>query len=229
MAQERHVSPEKQLLGLIEGSDAKGAQGKVYTAKRHGLSFVSPAAWKSRFSFLKHQISKSFKGGGFHQFDVKLINRVLGLGVFFFAAYFIGNIYFSMLDLEKEPNIEVKLQPETKVQGLSGSLASKEMVAYYLEKLQNRSIFKMGPKQEEEEEIVEEKVKGPSSDIIEATQNLKLVGISWSDSPDVMIEDTAANRTFFVKSGDYIGDVKIEAVFRDKVVLNYKGEELELQ
>jgi hypothetical protein len=55
------------------------------------------------------------------------------------------------------------------------------------------------------------------------------VGISWSDDPDVMIEDTKTQRTFFLKKGQMIDDIKLEAVFKDKVILNYLGEEIELK
>jgi type II secretory pathway component PulC len=73
-------------------------------------------------------------------------------------------------------------------------------------------------------------VKGPSSRIIEATQNLKLVGISWSNDPDVMIEDTQNHRTLFLKKGRLINnEIKVEAIFKDKVVLSYQGEEIELR
>ena len=39
----------------------------------------------------------------------------------------------------------------------------------------------------------------PSQRITELIKNLRLVGISWSADPDVMIEDTNMQRTFFLK------------------------------
>ena len=58
---------------------------------------------------------------------------------------------------------------------------------------------------------------------------MKLVGIAWSDNPDAMIEDTKVKKTYFVKQGDIINGVRIERIFRDKVVLTYKGEKIELK
>ena len=72
-------------------------------------------------------------------------------------------------------------------------------------------------------------VKPPSSGIIGVTQHLRLAGISWSDDPDAMIEDTRTKRTLFVKRGGMIGKIKVQAIFKDKVVLFYDGEEIELK
>ena len=71
--------------------------------------------------------------------------------------------------------------------------------------------------------------KTPSSKVADATQDLKLVGISWSNDPIAMIEDSKALRTFFVTRGQMIGEVRVQAIFKDKVVLSYGGEEIELR
>ena len=46
---------------------------------------------------------------------------------------------------------------------------------------------------------------------------------------DAMIEDTQALRTFFVKRGQMLGQVKVEAIFKDKIILSCDGEEAELR
>ena len=44
-----------------------------------------------------------------------------------------------------------------------------------------------------------------------------------------MVEDTKSYKTFFVKRGDLIGEVKVEAIFKDKIILSYEGDEVELR
>jgi hypothetical protein len=44
-----------------------------------------------------------------------------------------------------------------------------------------------------------------------------------------MIEDTKALRTFFVKRGEMAGEAKVQAIFKDKVVLSVGTEEFELK
>lgn len=101
--------------------------------------------------------------------------------------------------------------------------SAAKVVSYYLEKIRARDIFRMALAQQAGE------AKQPSSKIVEVTQSLKLVGISWSDDPDAMIEDTQAQKTHFVKKGQMIGNLKVQAIFKDKVVLSYDGEEIELK
>ena len=76
---------------------------------------------------------------------------------------------------------------------------------------------------------VQTEMKVTSARILDATETLKLVGISWSNDPDAIIEDTKDTKTFFVKTGQKIGEVKVQAIFKDKVVLSYQGEETELK
>jgi type II secretory pathway component PulC len=57
-----------------------------------------------------------------------------------------------------------------------------------------------------------------------------LVGIAWSNDPEAMIEDGKNKRTFFVKRGQTLDDeVKVVTIFKDKVILTFKGKEFELR
>jgi hypothetical protein len=222
MAQDKPPSPEKQLLKLIEEPKVQGS-AQAAAIKHLGLSLLSLSALKARFSFLKERLSNSFKTGKFYYFNVKTINIFLALVTSILTLYFITNLIISLVNLKKNLNLEFKI---VKSQHSIDSkvVSALKATSYYLEKVRARDIFKMGSKKKEEEEV-----KVPSSKIIGATQNLKLVGISWSGDPDAMIEDTKALRTFFVKRGQMIGEVKVQGIFKDRVVLSYEGEELELR
>lgn len=232
MAQKRDVTPEKQLLKLIEDPKAKNAKARAYTFKHQGLSFFSLAGWKGRVSFAKENFRGWFKGGRLRSSDIKVINKALGLCSFVLAAYFGHNIYISMVDLKGTQDLKVKIQQDLKAPGLPEASALKNSVSYYLEKVRQRNIFAIdaeGPARADVSESGDSKPRPPSATIIEAVQHLRLVGISWSSDPDAMIEDTKASRTFFVKRGEMIGEAKVQAIFKDKIVLSYKGEEMELK
>ena len=62
----------------------------------------------------------------------------------------------------------------------------------------------------------------------EKAKNLKLVGISWGPFPIAMIEDTATRETAFVKEQQSINQVRVKAIFRDRVVLSYGNAEYDL-
>jgi hypothetical protein len=96
-------------------------------------------------------------------------------------------------------------------------------VDYYKERVKKRNVFRMGQKTNfEATEVI-------SAKAAEAAQSLKLVGISWSDQPDAMIEDTKAGKTYFVKKGQLVGDLKVETVYRDRVILRFGAETIELR
>jgi len=170
--------------------------------------------------FPKAVLGKFFKNAGLKS-DIKLINVFLVLCILILGFYFVN---FCSASLENMKNIEFKiLEDMTEPSAASDGLGSKT-VSFYTEKISERDIFRMGLKPKEPA-FVEE----PSSKAAEATASLKLVGISWSDQPDAIIEDTKLNHTFFVKKGGKIGDVKIENIFKDRVLLSYEKELIELK
>jgi hypothetical protein len=224
MSPERPATPEKQLLNLIEEPRGRSSL-QAAAIKRHGRSIFSFDALKGRFAFFKNRLQKDLKEGKAYQLDVKALNGLLRLFVLLLAVYFIVSLLLTVTSSKKTLDTALKnTQDNQGSKTISTSLM--KAAAYYLEKARDRDIFKMGLKNKTAEAIL---AKGPSQRMLEATQTLKLVGISWSDDPDVMIEDTKIQRTYFLKKGQNIGDIKLEAVFKDKVVLSYGGEEIELK
>ena len=227
MAQARPITPEKQLLRLIEDKNSNAPGIQAQAIKHHSLSLFSFGAWLGRTSFLKEVFKKWFHGIKILQLDIKLTNKILGLLIFILAVYFVSNLFSSLINFKKTPYLESKPQEGASFADTQRSSFFKKAASYYFEKIRERDIFKMGAKKPTA--AAEASPKGPSSAIIEATQHLKLVGISWSNDPDAMVEDLKALRTFFVKRGQMIGDVKVQAIFKDKVVLGLGGEEIELR
>jgi hypothetical protein len=226
MAEEKPLTPEKELLNLIEKPMNRNS---IHAAaiKYHGLSLFSLGALKGRFAFLKNRFKFDFKSGGLSQLDAKALNQVLKLCVLFLVCYFVVNLSLSIVHLRKGVSLKTKIEriPEAKPFQMASLLKS---LSYYLEKARERDIFRIGIKSPASGGGT--LPKGPSQRIIEATQDLRLVGISWSDDPDVMIEDTKNKRTIFLKKGQMINnEIKLQAVFRDKVVLSYAGEEIDLR
>ena len=227
MAEDRPITPEKQLLSLIETNRQKAPDVQARAVKHHSMSLFSPGAWMGRVSFFKDNFRKWF-GGGLYQLDIKVINRLLMAVIIMLTLYLGSTLYFSIFALTNTPRMKLTAQEaRDQITGIQNFSVLKNAVSYYLEKVQQRDIFKIGAAPPPQQKAGGP--KEPTPKIVEATQNLKLVGISWSKNPDAMIEDTAALRTFFVKRGQTIGRVKIEAIFKDKVVLSYEGEETELR
>lgn len=228
MPPEKPLTPEKQLLKLIEDPSAKNSFNTA-ALKHQGLSLFSPRVWISRGSFIKHKFQKWAKAPKGPQLDIKTINRILEVMFLVLGFCLIGTLYTSALRFKKAPDFKVKaLQKTAQSENLQDSSIFKTPLAHYLEKISARDIFKMGPKKRETPPL-QNTGNAQGSRILEATQHLKLVGISWSNDPDAMIEDTRAIKTFFVKRGQMIGDIRVQAIFKDKVILTYSGEEIELK
>ena len=226
MAQERPVTPERQLLKLIEDSKEKKGPGiKAREIKHRKLSLFSFGAWIGRLSFFRGVFRKRSAEASIYQLDIRILNRALFLSIVALAAYFIWSFSMSMMDLEKMPGLQFETGEATAPLSSASTSVLKKSVSYYLDNVSRRNIFEMQARRS----TINVVKKEPSSKIARETEQLKLVGISWSADPVAMIEDGRSLKTFFVKRGQMVGNVKIEAIFKDKVVLSYEGEEIELR
>jgi len=59
-------------------------------------------------------------------------------------------------------------------------------------------------------------------------KHLKILGIIRGDKDQVVIEDKETNTTFFLYTGDTIGDFKIFYIKDDAVILDRKGKKVQL-
>jgi len=227
MAQERSLTPEKQLLKIIETSKASSLGVHAQTSRRHGMSWLNFGAWLGRVSFLKGRFEKWSQNLSLEHLDVKVANRILGFSVALLLLYFFVNLGISLLSLSKMPRLESNT-PAVKIEtSLPEPTGFKKAASYYLDKVRERDIFTMGLKKIPAEKPGE--VAAPSGKSLDVAGSLKLVGISWSADPDAMIEDTKALKTFFVKRGEMVGDARVQAIFKDKVVLILNNEEFEIK
>jgi hypothetical protein len=226
VSQGKPMTPEKQLLNLIEKPMDKGSL-RAAAIKYQGFGLFALDAFKGRLSFFGKNFSGFFKGGGIAQLDIHALNQFLKITVFLLTAYLIFNLTVSFISANKDLDLQrnIKSAGETSLFQPKSLLKS---ITYYLEKARERDIFKMGVRALSIDGALSR--KGPSQRILEATSSLRLVGISWSDDPDVMVEDTKSQQTFFLKRGQLINNqIRLKAVFKDKVILNYEGEEIELR
>ncbi|MFA5146881.1 MAG: hypothetical protein WC515_05895 [Candidatus Omnitrophota bacterium] len=226
MAQERPATPEKQLLGLIETNSAKPVNIQAQAVKHQGMSMLSRGAWMGRLSFFRDNL-KRWLSGDYLQLDIKLLNNVLIVLIAMLTVYLLGSVYSNAVYLTKLPSLKYDVKTaKGEEAGPKSMSVLKNAMSYYLEKVRQRDIFKIGEQAPPERPAVP---GAPVQKVAEEGQRFKLVGISWSKEPDAMIEDTLALRTFFVKRGQMLGRVKVEAIFKDKVVLSCDGTETELR
>jgi hypothetical protein len=172
---------------------------------------------------LKERFQAVLKAGP-QQLDIGLFNRVLMVIIGLIIIYFIRATSVSWTDLKNERVKGYSVSSSLKAGGGFKEIATMKGVAYYIGKLSGRNIFSRAAKAESptDEPIF-------SSKMAEMTADLKLVGISMSENPDAMVEDTKLGKTYFVKTGTMIGDLRVDDITKDKVVLKYKKELFELR
>lgn len=226
MVQERSIPPEKRLLNLIEGNNESAVHAHAQKIRHQGLSLVSPGAWIGRFFFLRDNFKKWF-GLGSNQLNIRALNIILLILICVLVIYFGANMLSSIVNITGMANLRLSEKVGKGAQ-LTGQMPGiGKSAEYYLGKISQRDIFKMVP---EHAAAGESKSGEVSSKAVEAAIRFKLVGISWSKNPDAMIEDTQALRTFFVKIGQMMGSsAKVQAILKDRVILLYNGEEVELR
>lgn len=223
---EARVTPEKELLKLIEGAKANsGGQAKIQAEafKRKVGSFFSFGALAGRVSFLKDRLRNSFKAGRF-DLDIKALNKILKGCIFILIFYFIANFLFSLINSKKILNLEIKIEKGALPLSFS-EVSLLKPLSYYSDKAKSKNIFSMASRISPKEIVAKE----ARSKISELSQDLKLVGISWSDNPDIIIEDKKVKQAYFLKKGQKVNELFIKDVFKDRVILSYGSEELELR
>lgn len=209
MADPKIATPPQAAVppaGKPAAANAAGAQGGAFG-----------------FGLFKDKLLGIVKAGP-QQLDISLFNRGLMAVIGVLIVYLIVSTSRSWTELRKLPGQEIKISAADQSSGAFKEIATMKGVAYYIGKLSARDIFHRKPKADEpgNEPVF-------SSKMADMTANLKLVGISMSDDPDAMIEDSNLQKTFFVKAGSMLGDLTVETIAKDKVVLKYNKEIFELK
>lgn len=224
MAENEPLTPEKQLLNLIENPNAQSVQ--TQKVKREGKQWFSMGAFKGRLGFLKTVSAERWNL--FQQLfrtppGIQQLNVVLKFSILFTALYLGYNMIAMGIQWRRASNLI--LQPGKGVPLETEQPMTLKSISYYTDKAATRDLFALGPRaKSEESEAAEE---APAEDI---TKNFSLVGIAWSNDPEAMIENIQLKRTHFLKRGQsFDQDVKVVAIFKDRVVLSWQGKEFELK
>ena len=230
MAENKPITPEQQLLKLIEGQGKPGAEGKTAQGKPRGRSISLrsfakiPSAILASLSFWKRRAKKkSFSKRS--PFSIGEVNKALVAVTAVLFVYVIFDAAASARNLQRPPNFAP--MKEAKAKAAKETTAPLAEASYYLQKVSSRDIFKEGDVPLAVQTAPEAVNMMETAD---AVAGLALVGISWSSNPDAIIEDKSKQRTYFVKRGQDVGDgVKVEAIFKDHVVVTYEDREYELR
>lgn len=206
----KQLTPEERLLKIIEdpaGSDAKEFDNVVLPdlAKQHRKFKLSFSDWGRKLKMLWERI-------GFALFIQGLMLLAVMATIFLvwdFVNYRMG--FVQRISRASDAPLDVDLS-SVKIK------SEKVDLIAILANSKKRDIFQLAVEKPREVTTVQNK------DV-----SLKLVGILWSDSPQVMLEDAKDSRTHMLNEGDQISGLKIKKIYKDKVILEDSQGELELQ
>lgn len=216
MARQR-PTPEEELLNLIEKGDDAGAAG----FKRKRGFFLSLSGLKSSWLSLGSGISRGLSGfkSGLREPNLKVLNKVFLVISLVLLTYSIMDFVFSRPDIEE---VYRKSRLVKEREPLRKPAEELRPFLHYLEVVRRRNIFSpVVLKEAEKPEVKKKRLQ-------EMAKDLSLVGISWDKEPVAMIEDKKEKKTYFLKKGQKINKLKIEDILKDRVILSFGGEKIEL-
>ena len=158
--------------------------------------------------------------GGADEPNLKVWNKVLAVLAILAFIYLTADFIFRRLDISQ---ISKKISKAGARNFKEVPLPEARPFLYYLEMVQRRDIF--SPVKLRSVENPEDETKKA---LVTLVKDLRLVGISWGKDPQVIIEDTKDNKTYFLKAGDPISKFKIDTILKDKVILDADGQKMEL-
>ena len=227
---------ESKLLKLIEETDAKdkasgapASAAPVAAASSDATKILSSVSSVgvgavSLPPFLQKIISifvsSSQPGQGF---GLRLANKFLLLCVLVIGVFFVMDFSRGMKESQTPVVFDVK---QSDFDVANQVLPSVKDVVDYIAAASQRNIFRPF-----EKKVEEAKVAAPveNQKIKDKVTNLKLVGISWLNTPETataMIEDKSTSVTHFLKTGEDLQGVKVDIIYADRVEVSYQGEKM---
>jgi len=211
-----NITPEEKLLKLIENpATAKPPQKP---ARKLHFSFQTI---KSSFKAIRN-IKIGISSQKIERlFNLRSINKLLIVTSSLFSAYLIFDF------IKTKPNLDMLNSGQRIKQAKSATalVSNNFTLNDYLSQIKKRDIVHFIPLKEQEPDNAKETLAS-------LMNNLRLVGIIWSSKPQVMIEDKQENKTWILNQDDEIlkvnGKIKIKQIFKDRAILSFEDQEMEL-
>ena len=215
---EEKIMPEERLLRIIENPKSENVKPFLTTGKGvRGLDHEKNAQKLVQIKSWFKKLWANRKNWNF--FTLRTFNKVIAgvcslLSVFLLFDFIKGriNLTHSLKDIETG-RYSISKQDKKKA-------ALDVNLEEHLAKIEERNIFALIPLRDDVD------VTAPVSQPFE---NLKLVGIIWSDNPQVMIEQSKEKKTSLLSSGGRIGKIRVKNIGKNSVVLEMDGQEFELR
>lgn len=190
-------NPEERLLRIIE-SDKDNSFEPQNKTRLQGISTAPASVFLKIFKIFK------FENG------LKGVNFLLGIFSIGLSLFFVFDFIKGFTRTKSQLGDLEDLTPIVLENKRDPVLELDEETALFFNRAEKRNIFSYSGN-----------ITAPLKVEKEEVQDLKLVGIMWSDLPEAMVE--FQGKTYLIKEGDTLLDFKIKEVLRDGVVLEKEG------
>lgn len=225
-----NLSPEEKLFKAIKDNESKqvgkfsfiflGKAKQVISGFFHSANGFVEGIYKN-FSHddLKSKTQESSLTTYFNVDLYKKINKV------FASLLFVLLLTMVFYSFRKKDGVGAIVEAITRMQA---SLPAKKQVEsfppayFYTDVVSKKNIFRLE---------IKDKNSALANDlrVNELIKSLKIVGIYVGDEREAMIEDSAADKTYFLKRGQTIKGATIKEIGKDTITLEFKGETVELR
>jgi len=214
---------EERLLRVIEKGQARSATISLGANKGGGL-----------FKWFRSWMAQHYSRPIARESDVTLrlmrsLSTILWFLLTCFGIYFAFDVISQHQSPFKHKLVEGKNRMISKTTDSMNAVLEEKLQPedHYVQALQNPNPFTgAGADVKVEEPVV--RTESAAQKLAEMSKGLVVVGINRGAIPDAIIENSEQKKTFFVKAGDMVNDLKVKEVKRDTVVLTYEGEDVEI-
>jgi len=219
---QKNMSPEEKLLSIIK-TKRNVPEGAAPDPVKKDISLPLKGPWVKIDGYISAALKNDFlKNSVLNTQVLKTFNRYALILAVIIAAYLI--LDGILVNPSKKAQ---SLLDEASISGPADEIAEKAQSAevkaypYYSNRISGKNVFGPGSNIESQTSGIDQS-QGSSGD------NLGLVGIIPGDSPQAIIEDKKAQKTYYLVKGQSINGITVEDVSEDKVALEYMGKKTTL-
>lgn len=215
------VSPEERLFNIIQnGKNAAPKKKNAPHSKAGARLFSRPH--RAEPALAEALMMPAHLGTE----DIGMINKILALALIITAGVV---FYYSVNAKPRLSEITERISGIPFKSPQKKAIEALRPISFYLDRVKKRDILHPAPEIKGEGDFASGGMS--NKEFSELTAGFKLQGISRGDSPKAMIMDEAEGQIYFLKEGEKVGatGIVIKKITKDKVMVGYGKEEMELQ
>ncbi len=212
-----NISPEEHLLNLIKNgkSNIKEVSSDISnTEPTQPVPLKNDVLEKKPFSG-QTKIRKSKKK------TFSVLNKVLIVILLFSVLYTFLNFLYPF---KSKDRMNLTIERAGKEDGSESITEEVQPLSYYSDSVNKRQMFKIfeAPKPKTVEQ------QKPKVTLQQLLSGYTFVGIIFGDVSQAIVEDKKSGQSFYLTSGQMLGDIKIENVEQGKVSVSLGDETMDI-